>query len=360
MNLIEQFFQLSQDSFLSATVIFGNSLSQYLSALITGLITIVICRLIIAITIKYIAKVSSYTQNPIPAILVEIMRSIKWWFYASIGLYTAISSLNVADFFQHLVLGIIIVLITFQFTKIIDALESYILSSKFPHISEGSEQAAFHFISLMAKICVWLLATLLYLSNIGVNVNSMIAALGVGGVAIAFASQSIIEDLFNSVTILLDKPFTVGDSVVVSNKRGKVEKIGLRNTRLRTPLGDELIVPNTDMTKNQVQNFKRMEQRLVKLQLGVTYQTTHKKLQKIPSIIESIIESASDASFSRCQIRTFGDSAIIFDVVYHVQNGDFSVHTAIRHQIILDIIKAFETEKIDIAYPTRTLYLHQS
>ncbi|MEO8217610.1 MAG: mechanosensitive ion channel family protein [Acidobacteriota bacterium] len=213
---------------------------------------------------------------------------------------------------------------------------------------------AFRFSALIA---VWLVAILLALDNLGFNITALVTGLGIGGVAIALALQNILSDLFASLSIVLDKPFVVGDFIVVDSDAGTVELIGLKTTRLRSLTGEQLIFSNGDLVQKRIRNYKRMEQRRVICRFGVLYQTSAEVLGRIPLLLRGIVEAEPRARFDRAHFAAFGDSSYDFETVWYVQSRDFNVHMDVQQAINLKIVQAFEKESIEFAYPTRTLFI---
>ena len=211
----------------------------------------------------------------------------------------------------------------------------------------------------LGKMILWVVVLLLGLDNMGVNITALVAGLGVGGIAVALALQNILGDLFASLSIVLDKPFVIGDFIIVDNYLGTVEHIGLKTTRVRSLSGEQVIFSNGDLLKSRVRNFKRMFERRVLFSVGVTYQTPHDKLAVIPSMIRSVIESQSGTRFDRSHFKEYGDSALVFETVYYVLKPDFNVYMDIQQAVNLALYSKFQQEKIDFAYPTRTLFLQQ-
>ncbi|XKT74665.1 MAG: mechanosensitive ion channel family protein [Patescibacteria group bacterium UBA2163] len=218
-------------------------------------------------------------------------------------------------------------------------------------------KAAASFLAGGVKVIIWLLGALWILSNFGVNVTSLIAGLGIGGVAIAFALQKILSDLFSSFAIYLDKPFEVGDFIIVGGNAGTVEKIGIKTTRLRALQGEELVISNAELTTSRVQNFKKMEERRVQFRFGVLYETPHALLKEIPGMIKKIVEAHDDVRLDRAHLAAYSDSAVTFELVYFVLSGDYKKHMDINEEILFSIKEAFDKKGIGFAYPTQTLYV---
>lgn len=222
---------------------------------------------------------------------------------------------------------------------------------------EGDSGEIIKLLSVIAKILLWAVAVLLILSNLGYNVTSLIAGLGIGGIAVALALQNILGDIFSSFSIYFDKPFKPGDVIVVSGHTGAVKKIGIKSTRIQTLQGEELIMPNSELTKASVQNFGLMRRRRIVFNLGVIYDTPAEKLKRIPDMIRKIIEAQAETEVDRVHFKSFGDSSLIYEIVYYVGTGDYNKYMDIQQAINLAIIDKFEEKKIEIAYPTRTVYV---
>ena len=201
------------------------------------------------------------------------------------------------------------------------------------------------------------MAVILILSNLGYNVNSLVASLGIGGIAVALAVQNILSDIFCSFTIYLDKPFVVGDRIVLDKYSGYVKKIGIRTTRIETLEGDELVVSNKDLTSSRIRNYKKMQRRRIVFQVGVEYETKAEKLKQIPKMIKQIIDNIEVIDFARVHFKEFGDSSLIFEIVYYTNSNDYDVYMDKQQELNLAIVEKFEEEKINIAYPTQTVFI---
>lgn len=212
-------------------------------------------------------------------------------------------------------------------------------------------------ISALARSALYIVIVLLALDNFGVNISALVAGLGVGGVAVALAAQNILGDLFASLSIVLDKPFVIGDYVVVGTEMGNVEKIGLKTTRVRSLTGEQLIFPNSDLLQSRIRNFKRMEERRILFSFGVIYQTSHEKLQAIPDMVKRIVDEQQNARFDRAHFKAFGGSSLDFEVVYWVRVPDYAAYMDVQQVINMEMYKLFEAEGIEFAYPTQTLFI---
>lgn len=204
---------------------------------------------------------------------------------------------------------------------------------------------------------VWVLIFVGILDIFGVNVTALVAGLGVGGVAVALAVQSTLADLIAAFAIAFDKPFVVGDFIIIDTLMGTIEKIGIRSTRVRSLGGEELIFQNQDLLKSRIKNYKRMRERRVVFGFGILLQTPYEQLQAIPGAVEKIIRNIEKTRFDRAHFYRFGDSSFDFEVVYYVLHPDYNVYMDIQQAINLALVKYFEQDGISFAYPTRTVYL---
>lgn len=212
----------------------------------------------------------------------------------------------------------------------------------------------------MVRLAVWTIVVLLALDNFGIHITALVAGLGVGGIAIALAVQNILGDLFGSMSIVLDKPFVIGDCILVDDLMGTVEHIGLKTTRLRSLSGEQLVFANSDLLKSRIRNYQRMEERRVVFSLGVVYETPPEKLAAIPGMIKEIIEAQELAHFERSHFRKFGPSSLDFENVYHVKSPDYRTYMDVQQAINLAVCRRFQEEGIEFAYPTQTILLDRS
>ncbi|MCG6988277.1 MAG: mechanosensitive ion channel family protein [Gemmatimonadetes bacterium] len=211
-----------------------------------------------------------------------------------------------------------------------------------------------------ARLVLWSMVVILSLDTLGVNVSALVAGLGVGGVAVALAAQSVLADLFASLSIVFDRPFVLGDFLIVGDLLGSVEEIGLKTTRLRSLSGEQLVFSNTDLLGSRIRNYGRMYERRVVFSVGVTYQTPREKLEHIPVIIrEAILKQGDRVRFDRAHLQSFGDFAIVFESVYYVLVADYTAYMDVQQDIYLTIHERFEAESIEFAYPTQTLFLEK-
>jgi len=212
-------------------------------------------------------------------------------------------------------------------------------------------------ISFVGRTAICAIAVLMILDNLGFNITTLVASLGIGGIAIALAVQNVLADLFASLSIGLDKPFVVGDFIIVGDMMGTVEHVGLKTTRLRSLSGEQLIFSNTDLLQSRIRNYKRMYERRIVFKFGVLYDTPRDALGRLPGIVREIIESQDGVRFDRAHFFSFGDSSLDFEVVYYVLDADFNHYMDIQQAINLAMIDRFAELGVAFAFPTRTLHI---
>ena len=214
-------------------------------------------------------------------------------------------------------------------------------------------------LGVLLQIVLWTVLLLMALQNVGVEVAPLLAGLGVGGIAVALAVQNILGDLFASLSIVLDKPFVIGDFIVVGDLSGNVEHIGLKTTRVRSLSGEQLIFANSDLLSTRVRNFKRMWERRIVFKLGVVYQTPRAQVEAIPGMLKGAVQAQDMARFDRGHFQSFGPSSLDFEVVYFVKSPDYGAYMDTQQAINLAILDAFQAEGIEFAYPTQTLFIEE-
>jgi small-conductance mechanosensitive channel len=342
------------------TTILGNTLAQWTLALAVGLIVLGLLRLV---TWLLRLRLKKYDDQPIPnpsVLIRSILRHTFGFFYVWIAIYAALQTLSLNEAFKTIInlLTIIVILIQAGFWAI-EIIEYVVARRQIGKDGdENYRKGAITAILLIARIIVWTVVGLMILDNIpGVNLTALLASLGIGGLAVGLALNRVFGDLFASLTISIDQPFVEGDSISVGEFSGVVEHVGLKSTRVRSITGEELIFSNSDLTDSRIRNYKRMKKRLVILTLDVTYETSYKKLQKIPKIIKEAIETHKQVTFNRAHFKAYGPSSLIYEIAYTINSADFSLYMDAQQAINLEIFKRFQDEGIEFAYPTQTVVL---
>lgn len=337
---------------------FGNNVYDYLVSLLAFFISLLVLKIVQMMVFGRLKKLTQNTKSDVDDTLIKVFESVKPQFYWFLAFYFAIRILSFDDLVRSIVAVVLIVWVVYQVAVAIQIFVDYVIDKKFEK-KETEAKSAISLIKLTIKIFVWSLGFLFVLSNLGVDITTFIAGLGVGGIAIAFALQNILGDLFSSFAIFFDKPFQEGDYIVVGDKSGTVEKIGIKTTRVRALQGEEIVFSNQELTTAQVQNFKKLQKRRISFTLGVTYDTPSAKMKKISSLVETAIDRHESTEFDRVFFTAFGESALLFEVVYFVRSPEYSEYLAVNEKILYEIKEKLEKLKIEIAFPTQTVFLRK-
>lgn len=344
------------------TEFFSNSLLLWIVALGIFILSLIILKIIKTFIVSRLHIISKKTKTNIDDIIIGAITSIRWPFYFILSLFIALQVLHVQDkiykFFYYILLIAIAYYIIRVVVEFIDYATEFILA-KDKEKSEDNGQIV-KLLSSIAKIAVWAGALMMLLSNLGYDVTSLIAGLGIGGIAVALALQNILSDIFSSFSIYFDKPFKIGDFIMVGSDAGTIKKIGIKSTRLQSLQGEEIVISNRELTQARIQNFGLMDRRRVVNTIGVVYNTPAEKLRKIPEIIKEIVEKEKLATFDRTHFKTFNNSSLDFEIVYYIDTSDYNVYMDTQESINLKILDAFESEKIEFAFPSQTVYLNKN
>lgn len=222
-------------------------------------------------------------------------------------------------------------------------------------VHDPDSASAAQIIKILCLVAIWSAILLLTLGNFGIDITGLVAGLGIGGIAVAFALQSILKDLFASLAIVLDKPFVVGDFIIFGEQLGSVERIGLKTTRVRSLWGEQITVSNDDLLNSRVRNYKRMSERRVSFNIAVTYETPVEKLETIPHRIRETIDAIDGTRFDRSHVAAFEEHGPRIETVYYVLSPDYNVYMDIQQSINLTVARHFAQAGIAFAYPTRRL-----
>ena len=336
---------------------FGNSLLEYTKALGLFIILLIVFKIVQYIILRKLGNLAKKTKTDIDDTLITIVKSLKPPFYWFLAFFFAVRFLALDALTVKIINGILAVWIVYQVIAGIQILINYILNKKFAKEDDAGAKAAINYIGLISKIILWSGGLLLIFSNIGIDITSLIAGLGIGGIAIAFALQNILSDLFSSFAIYFDKPFAIGDFIVTGNHSGIVEKIGIKTTRIRALQGEEIVISNNELTSARIQNFKKLEKRRIVSSFGILYETPIEKIKKVKSIVENIFKNLEDTEFSRVHFKQLGDFSLNFEVVYSITTNDYNIYMDTQERFNLALREEFEKEGIEFAYPTQKVFM---
>jgi small-conductance mechanosensitive channel len=340
-------------------VIAGNQLWRWLLAVVLAVVLYWALRFLLSQVGSRLARLTARTRSPVDDLLVAVLRSTRKTFVAVLAVALASLVLEVGGIAADVRRWLLVAALTIQVGLWGQRAIILWLELQRERLLEEDPGAVttLQGLSYVARVALWGAVIVLMLDNLGYDVTALVAGLGIGGVAVALALQSVLGDLFASLSIALDKPFVTGDFIIVDDKLGTVSNIGLKTTRLASLSGEQLVFSNSDLLSSRIQNYKRMEERRVPFTVGVLYQTPVERLEEIPGLARSIIEATEHTRFDRAHFKGFGDSAYIFEFVYYVLAPDYNLFMDCQQQINLGLCRTFEERDIEFAYPTRTLHL---
>jgi small-conductance mechanosensitive channel len=275
--------------------------------------------------------------------------------------YIGITLLELSPKANQILKIAVAVVITFFILRLVSSIALHGLRTYVGRQERGEEKVKqLGGIMLIINATIWIIGIIFLLDNLGQDVGAIIAGLGIGGIAIALAAQNILGDLFNYLVIFFDQPFEIGDFIILDDKMGTVEYIGIKTTRLKSLSGEQLILANSDLTKSRVHNFKRMQRRRIQFEIGIVYQSTIDQIKAVPGIIKEVIESIDGLTLDRTHFKSYGDFSLIFQTVYFVESADYNVYMDKQQMINLKILEEFEKRKIEFAYPTQSIFLSRT
>lgn len=338
----------------------NNTGAEVLTALAIFLGLFLVFILLDLFVLNLLKKVAKKTKNTWDDVVIDFIKGIRWPFFAFISLYIAAITLSLSDIVTTVLRYLLVIFIGFYAAKGLIEIINHFVEKEVARRSGEERRGSTSMVKVLgvlAKIIIWSLALLMVLANFGVEITPLIAGLGVGGIAIALALQTVLGDLFSAFAIYLDKPFQEGDFIIIGQDMGVVEHIGIKTTRIKTLQGQELVVSNSELTSTRINNYKKMQKRRIVFSFGVEYDTPVKKLKKIKGIVKKIISKVDGADLDRVHFKVFGDFSLNYEVVYFVKTGDYNKYMDIQEEINLKLKEEFENEKIGFAFPTQTIHL---
>ncbi|MCC6321161.1 MAG: mechanosensitive ion channel family protein [Phycisphaerales bacterium] len=350
-GVIEEWFE---------TTVWGNAAWKWGVAIGVALVVYVVLAVARRLVKAWLGARASKTKTRLDDLVVAIVSDVRGWCMGATAVYlggTAVTLPRMGSQGLKLLLVVAVALQVLVTSRIVVdvAIAMAVARGK----DNGGEQdraiaSASGIIRFIVMLVLGALLLLLALSNMGVQVTPLLTGLGIGGIAVALAAQSILGDLFGSLSIVFDKPFLVGDVIAVGPQMGTVEHIGVKTTRVRSVSGEQLVFRNSDLLSSRIQNFKRMNERRVVGTVGIVYETPIEKVEAAPGMIRSCIESAGGdrVRIDRVHLRQLAAFSLEFEYVYFVLTPDMNVHMEIQQAVNLEILRRLAASKVSIAYPT--------
>ena len=339
--------------------IFTNSLAAWLIALVVaaGVFSgLLVAR---AIVRRYRRRFEEAGYASLLVVPLQVLSRTAGLFFIVVALFAGVQALTLGSTTTRLFISAITIALFWQAGIWAVATSSAWLEHKRRQsaIANRAALGSLGIIGFIVNGAIWAFVVLLTLDNLGIDITALVAGLGIGGIAVALAVQNIFGDLFASLSITLDRPFVVGDFLIVDDVLGTVETIGIKSTRLRSLSGEQIVMPNSDLLGSRVRNYGRMIERRVVFTIGVTYETPVETIERIPAIIKAAIEAQSDTRFDRSHFAKHGAASLDFETVYYVRSPDYNRYMDIQQDVNLRVHRQFTKLGIDFAYPTQKVFL---
>jgi small-conductance mechanosensitive channel len=342
-------YELLGNAMARWTMAFAIALGLYLAAMLARMIIV-----------RHVAVIARRTPTRLDDFAMRVLHATYWPVIAVLAVYAGSLTLELPQRVEIIIARIAVISFLIQLALWGDkAVRSWrsVYHDQAGAANDGARRGSMSILCFTMRLVLWVVISLMILDNLGVNITTLVTSLGIGGIAVALAVQNILGDLFASLSIVLDKPFAVGDFVVVGDALGTIEMIGLKTTRMRGLGGEQIIFSNADLLKSRIHNQQRMQTRRVAFVLRVTYQTSEEQLRAIPELVREAVVAEPAAMFERCHLFAYGESSLDFETVYHVNTADYLVHMETQQAIFLAIFGRFARADIEFAQPTRMVRL---
>lgn len=338
-------------------VYYHNTVLDYLiaAAIIFG--GILLLKLFKRVFLQRVKKWADHTESKIDNFAIQAIEKFAIPALNFFVIYLGINYLTLSSKTEQVVNIAVAIAVTYFLLRLISTLALHLLQSYVRHQERGEEKVKqLGGIMLILNIVIWVIGIIFLFDNLGYDVGAVIAGLGIGGIAIALAAQNILGDLFNYFVIFFDRPFEIGDFIILDDKLGTVEYIGIKTTRIKSLSGEQLIISNSDLTQSRVHNYKQMQRRRIAFNITVTYPTSMENIKEIPQIIRRAVSTTRGLTIDRSHFKGYIDSSLNFETVYFVESPDYNVYMDLNQEMFLKIYEEFEQRNIKFAYPTRTVF----
>jgi small-conductance mechanosensitive channel len=342
-----------------AYTLYGNSVQSWVLALLITLAAFVALGVLKGFVVTRLTRLADKTANELDDLAAAVLAQTRLVFLFALALITGMQFVVLAEQIRDLLQGAVFVATLFQLAIWGNAAIGVSLRRYTARKLEEDAASAttVRFVGFLLRLGLWVLIGLVALDTAGVNITALVAGLGVGGIAVALAVQNILGDLFASLSIVLDKPFVIGDFIIVGDLMGTVEHIGLKTTRVRSLSGEQLVFSNNDLLSSRIRNYKRMQERRIVFSFGVVYQTPRETLERIPGLVREVVNGQDGTRLDRVHFARFAASSLDFEVVYYMLVPDYNAYMDTQQAINFEIFRRFGEAGIEFAYPTQTVYV---
>ena len=342
-----------------AYTFYGNSIQTWLLAGAVALLVVAVLQIAKSFVVRQLTTLAKRTSNDLDDLAAAVLDRTRFFFLLALGIAAGAQFLLLPDQMRNGVRALVFLATLVQLAiwgnaAIGAGLRRYTARRM---EEDAASATTVRFVGFLLRLSLWILIGLVALDTAGIDITALIAGLGVGGIAVALAVQNILGDLFASLSIVLDKPFVIGDFIIVGDMMGTVEHIGLKTTRIRSLSGEQLVFSNNDLLSSRIRNYKRMEERRALFRFGVVYHTPRDQLERIPHLVREVIEGLDNSRFDRAHFAGFGDSSLDFEVVYYMLVPDYNAYMDTQQAINLALFGRFQELDIEFAFPSRSVYL---
>ena len=337
----------------------NNDLQAWLTAVAILVAVIVLLYGAKALLLRRLTRTAPHTDTYLDDLAIKVLASTQPLFIFLMGVHAGAQVLSLPPRTDSILQHLSVTVFLLQAARWGDVgikgwFHHYRLRRSAEDAASTTSTAALGFV---ARTALWMVILLMILENFGVNITTLVASLGIGGIAVALAMQNILGDLFSSLSIVLDKPFVVGDFIIVDDVLGTVEYVGLKTTRLRSLGGEQIVFSNSDLLKSRIRNYKHMQTRRIVFTIRTPYQVSKAQLLAVPALLREAVERQEMATFDRAHFKGYGASSLEFETVYYVKSGDYGVYMDVQQAINVFLFERFEEQDIPFAYPTQLLKL---
>lgn len=340
-------------------IYWGNTVQEYLIALGIIVLGIIMLAIIKGIALKRFHRFAQKTETDADDFILGLIRKgILPLCYALI-VYFGLKYLNLNKGLNNVIHVALVVIFVFYVVRILGTIIEFLLDKYLQKEGKAKTNNALNGVMIIVRIMLFTFGIIFLLDNLGYNVVTILTGLGIGGIAVALAAQNILGDIFAYFSILFDRPFEIGDFLIVGDKLGTVEHIGIKTTRINSLWGEQLVYSNKNLTDSWIHNYSRMEKRRAVFGFNIPYDTPVDKVEAIPGIVKEIITSQNNVTFDRAHFASFKESYLYFEAVYYSMSPDYTAYMNLQQAINLAIMRAFEKMDVSFAFPSRTVWLHQ-
>lgn len=339
-------------------IYYDNTVREYLTALAVILGGVILVLALKRFIIKRLQSWAASTPETWDDFIVDSFSHFVVPIFQWTIVYWAIHLLHFSEQSERIIRIATSILVTYYILRMISSVVVVLVKSGIRRRGHGEEKfRQLGGLIMIVNAIIWTVGIVFLLGNWGVNVTPVVAGLGIGGIAVALAAQNILGDVFNYFVIFFDRPFEAGDFIIVDDKLGTIEYVGIKTTHIRALSGEQIIIGNGNLTNSRIHNYKRMAQRRVVFTINVQYGTPREAVEKIPGMLKEIVERQSRVRFDRAHFSAYHDWSLRFEIVYYVLSADYNVYMDIQQAINLEIYRAFDQQNIQFAFPTRSLFI---